>query len=455
MPVAVPVATAPPPMPEVALEITYVHLAVLSMMRPEFRMLPLRAESVDGEGRRMARLGRAHQPQWFEAVLVDATDLGSVSREACEFCWGGPDGAVLLRSIGSTIVIVDDEMVNRGNSIPLRPGSRIVLARQLPTELCVIISLALHCALPPRRAVQPPPTPPAPANRSVLVHVEAVGKSPPARGSSLEQAATLSPEASWRLECVYSSLTPEALLSLPAAVRTISLPLTGGLVGRQHQPETFEALLGRENPLLAYVSRTHFKLEADEAGTVRVSNLSQNIAVVAQRPLHQNDSVTVADGDTLSFAHTRAQALEALNQQPPADDGTLKPIDATVNILPFLTLRLVGPPPLLPASPFEMLNSLPIASSMSEGALPASLPASQPAFDPNAAAGSSHLTGRHALEETPPAATMPSRLPGREGGVVNIDGIAVESPSTAPFPKASLLCNAGAAHQKGGECQVM
>jgi len=60
---------------ELALELAYVHLAQLASMRPEFRRLPLGATSVDGNGMRSVRIGRQHQPQWFEAVLVDAHDL--------------------------------------------------------------------------------------------------------------------------------------------------------------------------------------------------------------------------------------------------------------------------------------------------------------------------------------------------------------------------------------------
>jgi len=489
LPVGVPVMAVP----EVALEITYVHLAVLSTMRPAFRMLPL-APSVDAEGRRSARLGRAHQPQWFEAVLLDAGDLSCISREACEFCWGGPDPAkagLVLRVLGSTPVVVDDEMVNRGGTAPLRPGSRITLAMQTCPggELCIIMSLAVHCASAPPFAGSPgrrnsgmvpgaqqtaalEASPAPPDRRSVLVHVETVNVKDKAASSSPPRPVqlpglemqVLPQESCWSLECIYASgLAPEAFLALPSVMRKMSFALAPGLpamlIGRQHQPEMFEAMLGRENSLLAFVSRNHFRLEVGESGTVKVTNMSQNIAVVAQRPLHQNDGVEVVDGDTLSFAHTVAQEASrpsAGQEGSSIQEFGLNPIDATVNIVPFLTMRLVGPPPPTPASPFEMLTSLPVVSPTVAAEAPS--PKVRDAATPRGASGS--LRTAEVPEEAPATAmapaTLPLHQPAREA--VRIEGVAVGTPSTPPMKNmapSSLLCNADSVQTKGGECELM
>merc|ERR1712079_853665 len=114
-------------------------------------MLPL-SPSIDGEGRRTARLGRAHQPSWFEAVLLDTGDLSCISREACEFSWGGPDLAkagLSLCVVGTGIVLVDDDVIGRGATASLHPGSRVDLAMQAcpGAELCIIISLAVHSSV--------------------------------------------------------------------------------------------------------------------------------------------------------------------------------------------------------------------------------------------------------------------------------------------------------------------
>merc|ERR1740138_809565 len=97
------------------------------MLKPEFRMLSLRPEVLDGEGRRSAKIGRAHQAEWFEAVILDRFELNCISREACELFWGGPEG-MGLRVLGAGLVFVDDVAVARGDIVLWRLGSRICLA---------------------------------------------------------------------------------------------------------------------------------------------------------------------------------------------------------------------------------------------------------------------------------------------------------------------------------------
>jgi len=136
---------------EVALEVAHVHGAELAKMRPEFRMLPV-LPAIDAEGRRMAVLGRQHQPQWFEAVLLDHTDLSCISREAFTLSWGGADlaqAALSLRVTGSNIILVDDTVAPIGKPIPLQPGSLITFAFQGADSghnLFVILSFHVHCA---------------------------------------------------------------------------------------------------------------------------------------------------------------------------------------------------------------------------------------------------------------------------------------------------------------------
>lgn len=462
------------PLVEVALEITYVHLAVLSMMRPEFRMLPL-SPSIDGEGRRIARLGRAHQPSWFEAVLLDPGDLSCISREACEFSWGGPDPAkvgLTLSVVGTGTVLVDDDVVGRGVTASLHPGSRVALAMQAcpGAELCVIISLAVHssvCNAGPGISVSAAPgaipvvvvVPGATDRRSVSVPVEAL----PAKDRGAANTAVanepshLDPlpqfqDGTWQLECIFAcGLAPEAFWALPTSIRHMSITLLPGsapkLIGRQHQLEIFEALVGRDPTLLACISRTHFKLEATQDGSVRVTNMSQNIAVVSGKPLLQNDSTDVPTGDTLSFVHT-----------VPSEQQTLG-IDSAVSTVPFLTLRLVGPPPLPPVSAFEMLNSVPVVA-MAPGS---------PKWQDAAAAPpphSSELLYADIAEgqlAAAPAATAPmANSAGFAGAGREVTspgeqmiGNCVIQASTAPVAKSGLLCSTESAHAKGGECSLM
>jgi hypothetical protein len=154
---------------------------------------------------------------------------------------------------------------------------------------------------------------------------------------------------------------------LPPAVRRLQCTLAPSapatILGRQHQPDMFETLV-RETGLLAYVSRSHFRLEASEEGgrgRLLVTNLSQNVAVVAQRPLHHGESIEVDERDTLSFAHTvpKTSSLEGqLPGEPQSDVPPVEPCDVQkglpeVSIVPFLTLRLLAglPPEALPPCP--------------------------------------------------------------------------------------------------------
>eukprot|EP00931_Biecheleriopsis_adriatica_P048904 TRINITY_DN28263_c0_g1_i2.p1 TRINITY_DN28263_c0_g1~~TRINITY_DN28263_c0_g1_i2.p1 ORF type:complete len:1010 (-),score=176.79 TRINITY_DN28263_c0_g1_i2:13-2919(-) len=373
----------PPPqaLAEVALEITHVRLAQLSCMKPEFRMLPLQP-SINGEGRRMARFGRAHQPHWFEAVLVDAMDLNCISREACELSWGGPiaeEATLKMLVLGSGIVLVDEKVVPQGHVAHLRPGTRIALVKQVPQGLEPIIALAVHCAampvvpegpsqsqLPTQEASAHVPAGPGPP-RPVPLEFDSVPEEREPPPNAIPEATALKADT-WRLECVFAAgFAPEAFAVLPLCARSVTFQLAPGsapqVMGREPQQELFQALLYHEPSLLNRVSRSHFKLEPPEreGGGVKVTNLSLNVAVVAQRPLHQGQSAVVLDGDTLSFAQSVPVEV-AVGEASPADAEA-------ASTVPFLTFRLIGPPPPAPPTPFAML-SLPSLNGINVSAHP-------------------------------------------------------------------------------------
>lgn len=334
---------------EVALEVAHVHGAALASMRPEFRMLPL-LPAIDPDGRRMAVLGRQHQPQWFESVLLDQNDLSCISREAFALAWGGSDpsqAALSLRVLGSNIILVDESVAQKDKLIPLQPGSLITFAFQASgsnLNLCVILAFRVHCA--PQLAAplgglqQPVGLPQAGAGPAGAI---ATGR--PSLGHALGPGANFAPQlpqppapaesqdGTWDLECIYATgLGPEAFWALPAPARTLSLALGGGaaprIFGRAHQPDMFEALLSHEMALLGCISRNHVQIEevarsdgnvsgvvsigtlpSDESPAIRVTNLSQNVIVASRvnlqplvKPLFLNDTAELHDGDTLSFA---------------------------------------------------------------------------------------------------------------------------------------------------------
>jgi len=87
---------------------------------------------IDHDGRRIAPIGRSHQPVWFEKVVL-VEDLNCVSRTACEFSWGGsnPKNDVLtLRVIGHGLVLLNDKLVKRGRAVKVKCGSHVTFARE-------------------------------------------------------------------------------------------------------------------------------------------------------------------------------------------------------------------------------------------------------------------------------------------------------------------------------------
>eukprot|EP00929_Paragymnodinium_shiwhaense_P112187 TRINITY_DN80446_c0_g1_i1.p1 TRINITY_DN80446_c0_g1~~TRINITY_DN80446_c0_g1_i1.p1 ORF type:complete len:980 (-),score=178.09 TRINITY_DN80446_c0_g1_i1:169-3108(-) len=375
MQVAPPMGVAPPvqvlPAPnyaEVSLEIRHVHLAPLGSLRPEYRVLPLLAH-IDSEGRRIGRIGRQHQPAWFEAVLVDAADLSRISREAVQFTWGGPDpatAALSLQVLGSGTVVVDDSVIHQGEAVLLKQGALVSFAFQTQ----IIMSLIVRCT-PSVPLAGPPP--------------EAASEQQPAAAQSAPEEPLvemptmpfphqmLDDDALWHMECIFAAgYSPEEFLAMPQSQRKCSfaLPAPDGQmaiqVGRQHQPHFFESLLARDTSALMHISRSHFRLElkgpapnVDEAGaasqyeptTLRVTNLSQNLALVAQQLVREGEAAEIRDGDTFSFVHQhKAPASDA--PKADADDAvgaTTLPghdrIDDQAEITPFLTLRLTAPLP--------------------------------------------------------------------------------------------------------------
>lgn len=375
-----------PPLAEVALEITQVRCAPLSSIRPELRMLPLQP-SINADGKRVARFGRVHQPHWFEAVVLDSSDWSCISRDACELSWGGANLAssrVKLCVLGSGVLLVDDAVVPRGGSVEIGPGTRICLAKQLPQGLEPIISLAVHCAaspsqnegLPEKGGVAQMPTVPSLGQESNSLEFGSV----PAerRPLSLEADESLPSEGfqssqpardAWRLECVFAAgVAPEAFAALPLCARQVSFQISPGTpsknIGREHQADFFAALLYHEPSLLEKVSRSHFRLDPLEKGVdgPKITNLSPNIAIVAQRPLQQGQSAIVLDGDTISFTH--AAPAEVV-----ADGNQGSETHEAASAEPFLTFRLVAPPPPAAPTPFAML-SMPSLSAISVMAHP-------------------------------------------------------------------------------------
>merc|ERR1712039_1025120 len=106
----------------------------------------------------------------------------------------------------------------------------------------------------------------------------------------------------WFLTCVHvEGLQQEDWSGLPANVRDIRVSEGTVLIGRQHQPHAFEALLARVPQCLSFISRTHVQVEALANG-VSVTNLSSNPVYVDREPLARQVSRLLLKDQVLSFA---------------------------------------------------------------------------------------------------------------------------------------------------------
>jgi len=231
---------------------------------------------------------------------------------------------ISVRAMGTGVVLVDDTVVQRGDSAEVRPGSRVSFGFQGESgELCIIMTLVLHC----------------------VRWSGASSGTASAEQSRLEEAPMTMPyqpppeEGNWRLECIYApGFSPEDFWQLAPNIRNVTFSLPPGStpkqLGRHHQPEMFETLLAKDKEALSLVSRNHFKLEAvvKDQGQValKVTNMSQHCAAVGEAPLRPGETMELVSGNTLSFA---------------GNASATAPDNSAVTIMPFLTLRLVGPPP--------------------------------------------------------------------------------------------------------------
>lgn len=243
----------------------------LSSVPAETRNLPLVAAAPEGsgtvgDGPLLFPVGRLSHPDFFEAWLPDVELRNCISRTAFEISWNPASNALHLLARGANPVCVDNEVAARDRSIALHIGSQIGFPYSSAGELAVFLLLRIA-----------------------------------ASGTSCGGETHV-----WRLRCVHAEgLAPEELANIPTELRSLSV--AGGqplLVGRQHQPQSFEALLARSPGCLSFISRTHLQVEAlaGSTGGMSVTNLSSNPVYVEGEPLAKNDRRSLAREQLLSFA---------------------------------------------------------------------------------------------------------------------------------------------------------
>lgn len=275
------------------LEIISAENLDINMLAPELRVLPLVPGPVDGEGAGAsytALVGRQSQPDFFEAWLPDMELRNCISRTAFEITWSPGGDGTRLQARGANPVSVDGKIAPREASLPLQQGSEVGFPYSSTGELSLFLLLRFQAA------------------RHSPVHEEQHSQMPTASlpGDSKASRAASKSKAGpqgWCLTCVHvEGMAPEEWSALAPRLRDFRVMDGTVLIGRQHQPQSFEALLSRVPGSLSFISRSHVQVEACGSAGIRATNLSSNPVYVDREPLAKGDSRMLSQDQVLSFA---------------------------------------------------------------------------------------------------------------------------------------------------------
>jgi len=321
------------------LEVAYVHGREVSSLPANVR-LPSFPPTTAADGSKALQLGRHAQQQWFEALLEDPVHRNSISRVACEVMWTSHSPPT-LRTLGSNLLVVDSEIVQKDQAVQLSCYSQIRFMFQSDGELADLLMLVVNPStgsvrrgVEARVEVQPPTVQIAKPQASSDSTWGMDPLTPSGKSTKSVQA-----EDEWWLELVYAcGLSGEDLVCLPSATRTFLFELSpskpSAVFGRQHNMAMFEALLKNQKDLLAFVSRSHLQLELADEGQLTVTNLSQNISMAGDDILVRGSTIKMGSGDPISF-------LAQAENVPGTDAMVIKCDGVERNLAPFLTFRLV------------------------------------------------------------------------------------------------------------------
>lgn len=234
-----------------------------------------------------ATLGRSHQPDFFETLIPEQANLWTISRAHFSLSWEAPAGSVMLWRLTRNSLVVDGKPMHGARQMLLVDGSTVGFntAPEAPCFLQLRLSLR-SCAA-----------------------VEAQGPHmawAPSRQRPVQ--ASLDPFAAAAvLECVRSSGVE--LTSVDRGLRAVVLPLDKAInLGRAHQPEIFQELLGADSRWFGFISRTHCRLllsrsQVSSRGSLSlwIENLSTNVVLVCGRVLPQGQGVVASEGALLAF----------------------------------------------------------------------------------------------------------------------------------------------------------
>eukprot|EP00933_Yihiella_yeosuensis_P069872 TRINITY_DN7694_c0_g1_i1.p1 TRINITY_DN7694_c0_g1~~TRINITY_DN7694_c0_g1_i1.p1 ORF type:complete len:599 (-),score=117.75 TRINITY_DN7694_c0_g1_i1:164-1888(-) len=270
--------------PAFMLELVAAEDVEVSSLPPERRRLLL-VPAGEVDGHLVAPVGRQHHQELFEVWLPDQELRSCISRTAFEIRWlpGTTKGCKVVAR-GNNPVTLNGKLLTRGETLPLESGSELGFPYSQSGELALFLRLRFA----------PVSLPPAAAAAEASAQTAALD-------FGVQDARSVG--TSWLLVISeVEGLSAQQLSSFPESVRTLQIGANSTLtVGRQHQPQTFEALLSQDPTFLSYISRSHVELQAKDDMLV-ATNVSSNPFYIDGEALSKSESVQLVAGQEISFA---------------------------------------------------------------------------------------------------------------------------------------------------------
>mmetsp|Transcript_57770 Transcript_57770/g.96128 ORF Transcript_57770/g.96128 Transcript_57770/m.96128 type:complete len:520 (-) Transcript_57770:34-1593(-) len=256
----------------------------------------------------MVKVGRQHQPAFFERLVPSRERRMSVSRTLFEIMWQAPSNVPMLRRLSSNRLNVGGATVATGEAVRISDDTCVGLSG---TEDSEVYFLVLRVLLRYRGAS---------ASMATQMQLTCAEMSPAlAMPQQIPQRVASSgrlPEAppmSAVLECVYA--VGQDLSRIPKQALLVGFALEAQMpLGRMHQPEFFEILFSAEPDYLQYISRTHcqarLSLSSRGSYNLAVENKSINAISIDGNLLVQGQVGHVPEGGILAFLIPERTLLE-------------------------------------------------------------------------------------------------------------------------------------------------
>jgi len=203
-----------------------------------------------------AKIGRQHQPEFFERMVPVKENLTSISRTHFELNWESesPDNCPRIRQLSKNKLLVDGRMVTwTDRPTPVPDGACLSFVGGDKETCFLVLQVKLRCHAVVSAFGEHPAI-------AATVLGKAVGDTLPVTMLGDMQSAPKSVVAV--LECVRTAGAD--LATVPVDLKAIPLIRGNSIeIGRSHQQQVFEQLLQAEPKYLSFVSRTHCRVHIE------------------------------------------------------------------------------------------------------------------------------------------------------------------------------------------------